>query len=374
MKCGNLVLLAWNLGSLTLAAPAATYTQTLSQNNYANPPGGAFTLTFTSVPAPTAGGTLRVRASGDLDGANEFLDVSMEGIQFGPLFNNNPDDDRFNNAVSDAGLLDSPVSSTANVTFAEFQNVSANGSIAVTIAPSANVAEAAFIQVTLTYEIAATGACCIASPEGCQDLTSGDCGLQGGTYAGDGTSCATFVCFPKGACCLPDGNCSGDQVTPQACTGLNGTFQGNGSTCAGSDCRIKGACCVPNVGCSQQVLSDCTTLGGTYKGDNTPCGGDDDVDGVANTCDLCPGTIAGVTVDASGCPPAIPGDFDRDGDVDSTDFGSFITCAGRAAVPRPPNCGAKDFNSDGDVDPNDFGVFQRCYSGEMIPGNPACAN
>src|SRR5207244_3900260 len=80
-------------GSLLASGQAAQFTQTITVNNYANPPGGALTYTFSSVPAPIAGGTLKVRAKGDLDLASEYLDVSMEGIVFGPLFNNNPADD-----------------------------------------------------------------------------------------------------------------------------------------------------------------------------------------------------------------------------------------------------------------------------------------
>lgn len=356
------------------SASAVTFTQTVTRNAYVNPPGGSFTLTFNGVPTPLAGGTLRVRGKGDLDGSNEYLDVTMEGIQFGLLFNNNPNDDRFNNSGSgDIGLLNSPVSSIANVTLAEFTTVAANGSIVVTITPSGSVADAEFIEATITYDAAGTGACCIASSETCQDLSSSACTTAGGTYAGDGTACASYVCFPKGACCLPNGTCTGDQVTPSACAAQNGVFQGNGSTCATSDCRIKGACCVAGS-CSAQTAGDCATAGGAYGGDNTTCTGDADTDGVPDSCDACPNTVPGIGVDAVGCPPLIPGDFDRDGDVDSTDFGAFAACSSRSKVPHPGGCSAKDLDTDGDVDLNDFAKFQRCFSGEGTPGNAACAN
>ena len=53
---------------------------------------------------------------------------------------------------------------------------------------------------------------------------------------------------------------------------------------------------------------------------------DSDGDGIPDAFDRCPNTIPGVPVDASGCPPVIPGDFDRDGDVDDADVESSIAC------------------------------------------------
>jgi hypothetical protein len=364
-------LLAWSVFATSLAA--APFSQTITINNYANPPGGAQTFTFNSVPSPIAGGTVRVRARGDLGLATEYLDVSMEGVAFGPLFNNDPDDDRFNNAgIGDQAQDNVTASSIANVTFAEFQTVSADSAITVTVSPSTNVADAAFIEVTVAYEIAGTGACCITASESCQDLTSTICAAQAGTYAGDGTTCATYVCFPEGACCLPDGTCRGDQVSLQACEALSGVFQGDGSTCAASDCRIKGACCTGS-GCSREAADDCLTLGGAYRGDNTACDGDADGDGVSGACDLCPGTIPGAAVDADGCPLPILGDFDRDGDVDAADFIVFINCRSGPKIPRSAGCASSDFDHDNDVDHDDFGRFQRCYSGENLPANPNCA-
>jgi subtilisin-like proprotein convertase family protein len=99
-----------------------------------------------------------------------------------------------------------------------------------------------------------------------------------------------------------------------------------------------------------------------------------DGDGVGDACDTCPNTIPGTTVDATGCPPLIPADFDRDGDVDIDDFNAFKACASGPAIPLTSVCQAKDFDSDGDVDQADFGMFQRCYSGANKPGNPNCAN
>jgi hypothetical protein len=366
---------------LLLAAadvPAVTYSVTLRKDEFADPPGGAFTLTFTNVPVPLAGGTLRVRAAGDLDNnlGTEYLNVSVEGVQFGPLFNREPFDDRFDNTGSGhLGLFYSPVSSIASFSLSEIQSWTGNGSVAVTIAPSASVGNdvpGEFVEVTLAYEAQAlSAACCFAAGETCQDLNVSECTNQGGVYAGDGTTCATHVCFPKGACCLPNETCTGDQVSPEACAAMNGLFQGHGSTCAASDCRIKGSCCLAGE-CTLETAEDCGLTGGTYGGDHSACGGDTDGDTVPDACDLCPGTPPGTQVDDNGCPPQIPGDFNHDGDVDKDDFIELTGCDSRDGVNFPPGCSAKDLDGDGDVDLNDFGIFQRCYSGANQPGDPEC--
>ncbi|HSW44050.1 MAG TPA: hypothetical protein VLM89_00590, partial [Phycisphaerae bacterium] len=100
---------------------------------------------------------------------------------------------------------------------------------------------------------------------------------------------------------------------------------------------------------------------------------DDDDDSVGNDCDLCADTVPGATVDAGGCPPIIPGDADRDGDVDSQDCAAFEACASGPAVPYAGQCGNWDFDLDTDVDLYDFAVFQRCFSGADLPADPDCA-
>lgn len=77
-------------------------------------------------------------------------------------------------------------------------------------------------------------------------------------------------------------------------------------------------------------------------------------------------------------------DFDRDGDVDLTDFGAFTYCLVGPLVsydPPPSGCTlspggdgllAADYDKDGDVDLTDFRVFQLCYSGEGITADAAC--
>ncbi|HOA73686.1 MAG TPA: hypothetical protein PL151_08140 [Phycisphaerae bacterium] len=103
--------------------------------------------------------------------------------------------------------------------------------------------------------------------------------------------------------------------------------------------------------------------------------GDDDGDGVRNGCDLCPYTNPGVPVDGNGCPPALPGDFDGDYDVDQADLNRFLQCTtGPNAGSIAPSCEAADIDRDGDVDQSDFGIIQRCLTGEQGPVDLHCAD
>jgi formylglycine-generating enzyme required for sulfatase activity len=70
-----------------------------------------------------------------------------------------------------------------------------------------------------------------------------------------------------------------------------------------------------------------------------------------------------------------PGDFDRDGDVDSQDFAHFLACrTGPGNAQSQSQCRDVDLDQDGDVDQEDYGLFQRCYSGLGQPADPNCAN
>ena len=84
-----------------------------------------------------------------------------------------------------------------------------------------------------------------------------------------------------------------------------------------------------------------------------------------------PQTIAvNLTVQSS---PFAQSDFDKDGDVDQTDFGKFQSCMSGSGIPQEdPNCAAAKLDADGDVDLDDFGIFQACMSGANIPVKPIC--
>jgi hypothetical protein len=80
-------------------------------------------------------------------------------------------------------------------------------------------------------------------------------------------------------------------------------------------------------------------------------------------------------VNASGLP-AGPGDYDRDGDVDMSDFGYFQRCISGLAVFPAPGCAWADLNpsgGDSDVDGQDTNAFIGCISGPDNPANPSCA-
>jgi len=100
---------------------------------------------------------------------------------------------------------------------------------------------------------------------------------------------------------------------------------------------------------------------------------DADTDGVGDSCDLCPATIPGSPVDQTGCPPLIPGDFDRDGDVDQSDFGHLQACfSGSTVAQGDPACANAKLDADVDVDRADLGIFMRCLSGSKVPADAAC--
>ncbi|MBN1510819.1 MAG: SUMF1/EgtB/PvdO family nonheme iron enzyme, partial [Phycisphaerae bacterium] len=102
---------------------------------------------------------------------------------------------------------------------------------------------------------------------------------------------------------------------------------------------------------------------------------DSDGDGVPDSEDQCPNTVPNAPVDVNGCPdPAIPADFDNDGDVDNDDYDAFEACASAPAVLLTPGCEAKDQDGDEDVDQADFSIFQRCMSGENVPVDLHCAD
>lgn len=108
-----------------------------------------------------------------------------------------------------------------------------------------------------------------------------------------------------------------------------------------------------------------------YTSNPDQANGDSDIYGDA--CDACPHTIPGVNVNADGCPAYVPGDFDRDGDVDLEDFGFLQVCLGPAGLGLiPPGCEPARLDGDVDVDQEDFGVFQRCLSGPNRPADPEC--
>ena len=73
-------------------------------------------------------------------------------------------------------------------------------------------------------------------------------------------------------------------------------------------------------------------------------------------------------------PPAINGDFDRDGDVDQEDFGLLQSCLGINDFITAPTCVNADLNGDGRVNGTDLTIWVGCMSGPRIAADPACAD
>jgi hypothetical protein len=115
----------------------------------------------------------------------------------------------------------------------------------------------------------AQGACCVVGNQ-CLNTYESTCAAGGGTYQGDGTTCATADCSdPIGSCCI---NQSCTDYTELDCSNAGGTYQGDGTECASTDCTDPhGACCV-NGSCYDYTQADCSAAGGTYAGDGSDCG------------------------------------------------------------------------------------------------------
>ncbi len=179
--------------------------------------------------------------------------------------------------------------------------------------------------------------CCFAATGGCLNLSVQDCNNAGGVAGPLGVLCSQHVCFPKGACCLPDGSCAGDK-TPEECALLGGTFQGNATTCATTTCpEPKGACCFGNGFCLLLTEAECDAAGAAWFGLGSDC---TDTNGNGK---------------ADACEPSCRPDCEEDGDLDVFDFLCFQN---KFSVQDPYG----DYEEDGDWDIFDFLAYQNGYA------------
>jgi hypothetical protein len=81
----------------------------------------------------------------------------------------------------------------------------------------------------------------------------------------------TSVTDVSGGCCFDDGSCA---LLPSAvCTSNGGTYAGNGITCAAANCQpVLGACCLVDGSCQSVTSFSCQGMGGVYHGNNVACG------------------------------------------------------------------------------------------------------
>jgi len=168
-----------------------------------------------------------------------------------------------------------------------------------------------------------TGACCFEG-DTCATLIEEKCEIAGGEFwAGPGTDCASFDCDPVGACCLSDGTCV-DGVDPTECKNAGGTFQGDDVSCADVVCpEPMGACCLANGACfSDLTESNCLGIpDAAWAGPGTTCA-DDNNNGQADICE------------AGDCPA----DLDGSGTVDVGDLLALLGAWGNCGDPCPPTC------------------------------------
>lgn len=60
--------------------------------------------------------------------------------------------------------------------------------------------------------------------------------------------------------------------------------------------------------------------------------------------------------------PTLPGDFDRDYDVDIEDAWDFVPCVSGPGNQASAACAQGDMNADGTVDLRDFAALQRAFA------------
>lgn len=141
-----------------------------------------------------------------------------------------------------------------------------------------------------------------------------------------------------GACCKLDGTCA--QLFDFECNAIGGTYQGDGSTCATVNCPTPtGACCFPNGFCLVLSQAQCGGTGGTYAGHGTVC---EDVNGNGQF-DICE------------ADEPCPADRNGDGILDFFDVQNFLS----AFSAQNPNA---DINGDSIFDFFDVQAYLGLFS------------
>jgi hypothetical protein len=122
------------------------------------------------------------------------------------------------------------------------------------------------IILSLSARSAHAGACCLDDGSCISAPQEFICAAVGGTYQGDGTTCATSVC--TGACCFAEGICV--DTYQGMCENADGVFLGIGTICSSSYCGI-GSCCLADGSCDTLTVATCNMMGGAHLGPDTAC-------------------------------------------------------------------------------------------------------
>jgi hypothetical protein len=154
-----------------------------------------------------------------------------------------------------------------------------------------------------------------------------------------------FQAVATGSCCMADGTCVNNAMEI-ACTQVEGgTYNGDGVTCASARCAT-GACCTAQGCVLDKTQTECE--------DALPAGLDGVFQGIHTTCQnriCCPSPFA---------------DADWDGDVDQDDFGAFQVCYTGTNGGVPAGCSCFNRNGDNGVDATDFTKFTDCFTGPNV--------
>ena len=135
----------------------------------ANPP-NPFSITFSALPTQSvAGGTLNLVTFGDFDSPMEYIDVTIDGVSFGRLWDSNPLNDQFNGTIADNDIgrqYNAPTGNpAANLTLSKavLDGILADGTFLIGFSFGPTVSNVfntpnEFITATLTYESASVAA------------------------------------------------------------------------------------------------------------------------------------------------------------------------------------------------------------------------
>lgn len=121
------------------------------------------------------------------------------------------------------------------------------------------------------------GACCLGDL--CSLQTEAGCLSLCGNWLGPDTICTSCPVVPTGACCFitPGFPCF-EGLSREVCectpfgfvAAVGGTYLGDGTTCADSNCNV-GRCCLPNGECANLIAESCDEFCGIFQWPGTSC-------------------------------------------------------------------------------------------------------